>query len=196
MDGMGHEIRQAARRLVRSPVFTLTAVLTLALAIGANASIFAVVQRVVLNPLPYPDSDRLIELQHGMQRLNVPSGIGMTLGLYYQYSDRVTHAQWCRALPDGRRDAHRRRRAGTDPDRARDDDAGVGAARVAGARSLVHGGGRRAGRRAGGRVIAWALEAPVRRRRGHPRPADGPGRRADGGDRRHAGLVCVPRSTR
>ena len=88
MDGIGQEIRQAARRLVRSPVFTLTAVLTLALAIGANASIFAVVQRVVLNPLPYPDSDRLIELQHGMQRLNVPSGMGMTLGLYYQYSDR------------------------------------------------------------------------------------------------------------
>ena len=88
MDGIGQEIRQAARRLVRSPVFTLAAVLTLALAIGANASIFAVVQRVVLNPLPYPDSDRLIELEHGMQRLNVPSGIGMTLGLYYQYSDR------------------------------------------------------------------------------------------------------------
>jgi putative ABC transport system permease protein len=88
MDGIAQEIRQAARRLLRSPVFTLAAVLTLALAIGANASIFAVVQRVVLNPLPYPDSDQLIELEHGMQRLNVPSGIGMTLGLYYQYSDR------------------------------------------------------------------------------------------------------------
>ena len=70
------EIVFAARRLVRSPAFTLAAVLTLALAIGANASIFAVVQRVVLNPLPYPDSDRLIELDHGAQRLNLPSGHG------------------------------------------------------------------------------------------------------------------------
>jgi hypothetical protein len=40
----------AARRLVRSPAFTLASVLTLALAIGANAAIFAVVQRVVRNP--------------------------------------------------------------------------------------------------------------------------------------------------
>ncbi len=56
MDGMGREIRHAARRLVRSPAFTLAAVLTLGLAIGANASIFTVVHRVVLNPLPYPES--------------------------------------------------------------------------------------------------------------------------------------------
>src|SRR5882672_5412620 len=88
MDGVGQELRQAARRLVRSPAFTLASVLTLALAIGANASIFAVVQRVVLNPLPYPDSDRLIEVSHGAQRLNLPSGLGMTRGLYYQYLTR------------------------------------------------------------------------------------------------------------
>jgi predicted permease len=73
---------------MRSPAFTLASVLTLALAIGANASIFAVVQRVVLNPLPYPDSDRLIELDHGALTLNLPSGFGITLGLYYLYSDR------------------------------------------------------------------------------------------------------------
>jgi predicted permease len=78
----------AARRLARSPAFTLASVLTLALAIGANASIFAVVQRVVRNALPYPDSDRLIELDHGAQRLNLPSGLGMTRGLYYQYLNR------------------------------------------------------------------------------------------------------------
>ncbi len=83
------EIVFAARRLVRAPAFTWSAVLTLALAIGANASIFAVVQRVVLNPLPYPDSDRLIELDHGAQLLNLPSGLGMTRGFYYRYSERA-----------------------------------------------------------------------------------------------------------
>ncbi len=86
---MGQEIRQATRRLVRSPVFTLAAVLTLALAIGANASIFAVVQRVLLNSLPYPDSDRLIELDHRVPRLNAPSFESMPLGLYYLYADRA-----------------------------------------------------------------------------------------------------------
>ena len=81
-------MRHAFHRLRRSPVFTAAAVLSLALAIGADAAIFAVVHRVVLNPLPYPDSDRLIELDHGAERLNLPSGLGMTQGLYYHYSDR------------------------------------------------------------------------------------------------------------
>jgi predicted permease len=85
MAGMGNEIWQAVRRLLHAPLFTLAAALTLALAIGANATIFAVVQRVVLNPLPYPGSDRLIRLEHGSPRINLPSGIGMTTGLYYQY---------------------------------------------------------------------------------------------------------------
>jgi putative ABC transport system permease protein len=83
------EVRHAARRLVRTPGFTLAAVLTLALAIGANASIFTIVHRVVLNPLPYADSDRLIELDHGAARINVPSGMGMKVGLYHYYSDRA-----------------------------------------------------------------------------------------------------------
>src|ERR1700682_2237943 len=52
------EIVFASRRLARSPAFTLATVLTLALAIGANAAIFTVVQRVVVNPLPYGDSGR------------------------------------------------------------------------------------------------------------------------------------------
>jgi putative ABC transport system permease protein len=89
MHGLGQELRYAARRLLRSPAFTLAAVLTLALAIGANASIFAVVQRVVLNPLPYPDSDRLIELDHGSHGLNMPANLGLTAGLYLQYAERA-----------------------------------------------------------------------------------------------------------
>src|SRR5919108_396708 len=52
-----------------------------------EGSIFAVVERVVLNPLPYADSDRIVELDHGAQRLNIPAGFGITPGLYYQYSE-------------------------------------------------------------------------------------------------------------
>src|SRR5437899_3001643 len=89
LDSAAKETAFAARRLVRSPAFTIAAVLTLALAIGANASIFAVVERVVLNPLPYPDSDRLVQLDHGAHRLNLPSGMGMTRGMFYQYAERA-----------------------------------------------------------------------------------------------------------
>ena len=74
----------AARRLRHSPAFTVATVLTLALAIGANASIFAVVHRVLLNPLPYPDSDRLVDLDFAIPSRNIPS-IKMTSRLYYEY---------------------------------------------------------------------------------------------------------------
>lgn len=56
------DLRSAVRGFLRSPRFTLVAVLTLALGIGATSSIFSVVNGVVLRPLPYPDSDRLVRL--------------------------------------------------------------------------------------------------------------------------------------
>jgi putative ABC transport system permease protein len=89
MTAFARELRHAARRLLRSPAFTLATVMTLALAIGANVSIFAIVQRIVLNPLPYPDSDRVIALDHGAAGLNMASGLGMTSGLYSQYRDQA-----------------------------------------------------------------------------------------------------------
>jgi putative ABC transport system permease protein len=88
MDTLRQEIQQAARRLWRSPAFTAATVLTLALAIGANAAIFAVVERVVINPLPYPDSDRLITLDHASVVLKVASGMETTPGLYLIYKNR------------------------------------------------------------------------------------------------------------
>jgi hypothetical protein len=89
---MGREIRYAVRRLAQSPTFTVASILTLALGIGANTSIFAVVERVLLNPLPYQNSDRLIDLDHGATTSSgrsVPSGIQMSAGLYYHYMERA-----------------------------------------------------------------------------------------------------------
>lgn len=55
-------LRLTLRSLWRSPAFTAVAILTLALAIGANSAIFSVVNGVLLQPLPYPDSRRLVAL--------------------------------------------------------------------------------------------------------------------------------------
>ena len=57
-------VRHAFRQLVREPAFTVAALLTLALGVGANAAVFAVVEAVLLRPLPYPSADDLVILNH------------------------------------------------------------------------------------------------------------------------------------
>jgi hypothetical protein len=53
---------QVLRRLFRTPLFTIAAIVTLALGIGANTAVFSVIEGVLLKPLPYPHSEQLISL--------------------------------------------------------------------------------------------------------------------------------------
>lgn len=57
-------IRHAARRLARAPSFAIAAALTLALGIGGTIAVFTVVNGVLIQPLPYPRADRLVDLSH------------------------------------------------------------------------------------------------------------------------------------
>ncbi len=61
--GWRQDIGFAGRQLLRAPGFTLVAVLTLALGVGANTAIFSVVHRLLLEPLPYAGGDRIVALQ-------------------------------------------------------------------------------------------------------------------------------------
>jgi putative ABC transport system permease protein len=60
MQNLLRNMRYAARQLIKSPVFALTAALTLALGIGANTAIFTVVYSTLLAPMPYPEPDQLV----------------------------------------------------------------------------------------------------------------------------------------
>src|ERR1043165_8046356 len=77
---MFHDLRIAVRHLLKSPGFTATAVLMLALGIGATTGIFSIVEGVLLRPLPFPDPARLAIISDLMQGVEVggAGGIGVT----------------------------------------------------------------------------------------------------------------------
>ena len=62
MDSFLTDLRHSFRLLIKSPGFTLVAIIALALGIGANTAIFSVLDRVLLRPLPFPDSERIMNL--------------------------------------------------------------------------------------------------------------------------------------
>ena len=61
-DEVRRDVRHAFRSLRKTPGFTATALLTLALCIGANLTIFAAIDAILLRPLPFPEADRLVTL--------------------------------------------------------------------------------------------------------------------------------------
>jgi predicted permease len=66
-----NEIRQVVRRLMRSPMFTVVTLLTIAIGVGANSAVFSVVNGVLLKPLPYPEPGALISVWQTSARLNI-----------------------------------------------------------------------------------------------------------------------------
>jgi predicted permease len=74
------DFKFAFRQLRKSPGFTLTAVLTLALGIGANTAIFSLVDSIMLRPLPFPHQDRLVRIYDSEGDLTFPKGWIRALG--------------------------------------------------------------------------------------------------------------------
>src|SRR2546423_11235685 len=87
MNSLLQDLHFGLRILVKNPVFTLIAVVTLALGIGANTAIFSVVDAVLLRPLPYPEADRLVFLWSTMNSQGVPTA-GSALPDYHAWRDQ------------------------------------------------------------------------------------------------------------
>jgi predicted permease len=80
-------VRHAFRQLVREPAFTVAALLTLALGVGANAAVFAVVEAVLLRPLPYTSAENLVILNHRDKRTGITKEF-IAIGDYIDLSAR------------------------------------------------------------------------------------------------------------
>ncbi|MBI2832906.1 MAG: ABC transporter permease [Acidobacteria bacterium] len=74
MESLSHDIRFGARLLWKDKAFTLTALLTLLLSIGANAALFSVVNSILLRPLPLPESDRILLMYNSYPNAGAPYG--------------------------------------------------------------------------------------------------------------------------
>jgi len=70
MDTVAQQMKQTLRKLFRAPLFTVVAVVTLGLGIGANTAIFSLISGVLLTPLPFPESDRLVAVWYAAPGLN------------------------------------------------------------------------------------------------------------------------------
>ncbi|HTG31323.1 MAG TPA: ABC transporter permease [Thermoanaerobaculia bacterium] len=82
-DELHQDLRYAVRLMRKTPGFTATALATLALCIGANLTIFAVVDSVLLRPLPFPAADRLMSVYNTYPKAGVPND-GCSLPNYYE----------------------------------------------------------------------------------------------------------------
>jgi predicted permease len=91
LDTIGRDLRYGLRVLRRNPGFAMVTLLTLAIGIGANTAVFAVVNSVLLQPLPYPNASELVAVWHrapGAPGLaDVSGGLRLSLSMYVTYAE-------------------------------------------------------------------------------------------------------------
>ena len=92
LDTLSRDARCALRALRHNPAFAVVAVLTLSIGIGANTAVFSVVNGVLLNPLPYPNSGQLISLHQeapGAAGLaSFSKGLPLSTSMYFTYTEQ------------------------------------------------------------------------------------------------------------
>ncbi len=82
-----NDLRSAFRAIPRKPGFSLVATLTLALGIGATAAIFTVLNAVVLSPLPYPESERMVRIENQVPGVDPERNWGLSPAGYFHFQE-------------------------------------------------------------------------------------------------------------
>src|SRR5215467_13927667 len=92
LDSLGRDVRHGLRMLRRNPMFTVVALLTLGIGIGANTAVFSVVNSVLLKPLRYPKAEELVAIRQvapGAAGLaNFTDGLRLSPSMYVTYSEQ------------------------------------------------------------------------------------------------------------
>ena len=78
-----NNLRFALRQLRKAPAFTVTALATIAICLGANLAIFAVINSILLRPLPFPNADRLVTIFNTYPKAGVEND-GSSITNYYE----------------------------------------------------------------------------------------------------------------
>jgi putative ABC transport system permease protein len=103
MESIFQDIRYSVRSLIKTPGFTAVAVIVLALGIGANTAIFTVVNAILLRPLPYPDSDKLVMLWETNPRFQIGiDTLPVTHGNFMDWREQNSVFEYVSALGVGR----------------------------------------------------------------------------------------------
>lgn len=116
MSNLIQDFKFALRTLRKSPGFTLVAVITLALGIGANTAIFSLVNAAMIRPLPYPNSGRLMSIYHAYTKLNMDH-VTVSPITYSYYRDNAKSFEHIAAVGGYR--APQNLTGGGDPERVR-----------------------------------------------------------------------------
>ena len=163
----GRDLRIAFRALARVPSFSVTAILTIGLGIGAAAAMFTVVDGVLLRPLPYPDADRIVQLFQISEKGTRGGNVSEPNFLDWQAQTRGFAAMAETASADA--DRHRRRRAAERAGRRRvegvlrrDGDASRAGPRLPGRGAAAE---RAAGGAGRGALLGAVARGPAARRR-------------------------------
>ncbi len=98
MHGLLASLRYSVRLLLKSPGFTITAILVLGFGIGANTAMFSLIQTVVVNALPFPSSDRLVHVSQPKENDRYWSGISyldyLDIGTANHTLDTLAISEW------------------------------------------------------------------------------------------------------